>query len=91
MKKMIVALAIVLVAGPAMAWSDRGMAAALDEFARQQEQAQAQARYDIEMRRLQEERQAQVRQWEAENERLRQAARGRDNSPVTKYIWGQDK
>ena len=67
------------------------MAAALEEFARQQERAEAQARYDAEMRRLQEERQAQVRQWEAENERLRQAARARDNSPLTKYIWGQDK
>ena len=88
MKKMIVALAVLLMAGPAMAGSERAFANALEEFGRQQQQAEARARYDMEMRRLQEEREAQARRWEAQNERLHQRLREQPNElPMTKYIW----
>ena len=88
MKKMIVALAVLLMAWPAMAGSERAFANALEEFGRQQQQAEARARYDMEMRRLQEEREAQARRWEEQNERLRQRLREQPNElPAMKYIW----
>ena len=88
MKKMLIALVIRLMAGPAMAGSERAFANVLEEFGRQQQQAEARARYDMEMRRLQEEREAEVRRWEAQNERLRQRLREQPNDlPMTKYIW----
>ena len=88
MKKMIVALVILLMAGPAMAGSERAFANVLEEFGRQQQQAEARARYDMEMRRLQEEREAQARRWEEQNERLRQRLREQPNElPAMKYIW----
>ena len=88
MKKIIVALAIVLMAGPAMAGSERSFANVLEEFGRQQQQAEARARYDMEMRRLQEEREAQVRQWREQNERLHQRLNEQPRElPAMKYIW----
>ena len=88
MKKMIVALAIVLMAGPAMAGSERAFANVLEEFGRRQQQAEARARYDMEMRRLQDEREAQVRQWREQNDRLHQRLREQPNElPAMKYIW----
>ena len=88
MKRIIVALAIVLMAGPAMAGSERAFANVLEEFGRQQQQAEARARYDMEMRRLQEERDEQVRQWQEQNERLHQRLREQPNElPAMKYIW----
>ena len=89
MKKIIVALAIVLMAGvPAMAGSERAFANVLEEFGRQQQQAEARARYDMEMRRLQDEREAQVRQWQEQNDRLHQRLREQPNElPAMKYIW----
>ena len=92
MKKIIVALVALLMAGPAMAGSERAFANVLEEFGRQQQQAEARARHDMEMRRLQEEREAQVRQWQEQNERLHQRLREQPNElPAMKYIWGQDK
>ena len=86
MKKIIVALVIVLMAGPAMAGSERAFANVLEEFGRQQQQAEA--RYDMEMRRLQDEREAQVRQWREQNERLHQRLNEQPNElPAMKYIW----
>ncbi len=88
MKKIIVALAIVLMAGPAMAGSERAFANVLEEFGRQQQQAEARARYDMEMRRLQDEREAQVRQWREQNDRLHQRLNEQPNElPAMKYIW----
>ena len=88
MKKIIVALVIVLMAGPAMAGSERAFANALEEFGRQQQQAEARARYDMEMRRLQEEREAQVRQWREQNDRLHQRLNEQPSElPAMKYIW----
>ena len=88
MKKMIVALAVLLMAGPAMAGSERAFANVLEEFGRQQQQAEARARYDMEMRRLREEREAQARRWEEQNERLRQRLNEQPRElPMTKYIW----
>ena len=88
MKKMIVALAVLLMAGPAMAFSERAFANVLEEFGRQQQQAEARARYDMEMRRLQDEREAQVRQWQDQNERLHQRLNEQPNElPAMKYIW----
>ena len=87
MKRIIVALAVLLMAGPAMAGSERAFANVLEEFGRQQ-QAEARARYDMEMRRLQEEREAQARRWEEQNERLHQRLREQPNElPAMKYIW----
>ena len=92
MKKMIVALAVLLMATPAMAGSERAFANVLEEFGRQQQQAEARARYDMEMRRLQEEREAQVRQWQEQNERLRQRLNEQPNElPMMDHIWGQEK
>ena len=88
MKKIIVALVIVLMVGPAMAGSERAFANVLEEFGRQQQQAEARARYDMEMRRLQEEREAQVRQWREQNDRLHQRLNEQPNElPAMKYIW----
>ena len=88
MKKMIVALAVLLMAGPAMAGSERAFANMLEELGRQQQQAEARARYDMEMRRLQEEREAQARRWEEQNERLHQRLREQQNElPAMKYSW----
>ena len=88
MKKIIVALVILLMAGPAMAGSERAFANVLEEFGRQQQQAEALARYDMEMRRLQEEREAQVRQWQEQNERLHQRLNEQPRElPAMKYIW----
>ena len=88
MKKILVGLAALLMAGPAMAGSERAFANALEEFGRQQQQAEARARYDVEMRRLQEEREAQVRQWREQNDRLHQRLREQPNElPAMKYIW----
>ena len=88
MKKIIVALVALLVAGPAMAGSERAFANVLEEFGRQQQQAEARARYDMEMRRLQDEREAQVRQWQEQNERLHQRLNEQPRElPAMKYIW----
>ena len=88
MKRIIVALVALLMAGPAMAGSERAFANVLEEFGRQQQQAEARARHDIEMRRLQDEREAQVRQWQEQNERLHQRLREQPNElPAMKYIW----
>ena len=88
MKKIIVALVALLMAGPAMAGSERAFANVLEEFGRQQQQAEARARYDVEMRRLQDEREAQVRQWREQNDRLHQRLREQPNElPAMKYIW----
>ena len=88
MKKIIVALVALLMAGPAMAGSERAFANVLEEFGRQQQQAEARARYDMEMRRLQEEREAQVRQWREQNDRLHQRLNEQPNElPAMKYIW----
>ena len=88
MKRIIVALVIVLMAGPAMAGSERAFANVLEEFGRQQQQAEARARYDMETRRLQEEREAQVRQWREQNDRLHQRLNEQPNElPAMKYIW----
>ena len=88
MKKIIVALVALLMAGPAMAGSERAFANVLEEFGRQQQQAEARARYDMEMRRLQEEREAQVRQWQEQNDRLHQRLNEQPNElPAMKYIW----
>ena len=88
MKKIIVALVALLMAGPAMAGSERAFANVLEEFGRQQQQAEARARYDMEMRLLQDEREAQVRQWREQNERLHQRLREQPNElPAMKYIW----
>ena len=88
MKRIIVALVALLMAGPAMAGSERAFANMLEEFGRQQQQAEARARYDMEMRRLQDEREAQVRQWQEQNERLHQRLREQPNElPAMKYIW----
>ena len=88
MKKMIVALVALLMAGPAMAGSERAFANVLEEFGRQQQQAEARARYDMEMRRLQDEREAQVRQWQEQNERLHQRLNEQPRElPAMKYIW----
>ena len=88
MKRIIVALVIVLMAGPAMAGRERAFASVLEEFGRQQQQAEARARYDMEMRRLQDEREAQVRQWREQNDRLHQRLREQPNElPAMKYIW----
>jgi TolA-binding protein len=88
MKKMIVAMVVLLMAGPAMAGSERAFANVLEEFGRQQQQAEARARYDMEMRRLQEEREAQVRRLEAQNEQLRQRLNEQPRElPMMKYIW----
>ena len=89
MKKIIVALAIVLMAGgPAMAGSERAFANVLEEFGRQQQQAEARARHDMEMRRLQDEREAQVRQWREQNDRLHQRLNEQPRElPAMKYIW----
>lgn len=87
MKKMIVAMVVLLMAGPAMAGSERAFANVLEEFGRQQQQAEARARYDMEMRRLQEEREDEVRRLEEQNERLHQRLREQPNElPVMKYI-----
>ena len=88
MKKIIVALLALLMAGPAMAGSERAFANMLEELGRQQQQAEARARYDMEMRRLQEEREEQVRQWREQNDRLHQRLREQPNElPAMKYIW----
>ena len=88
MKKIIVALVALLMAGPAMAGSERAFANVLEEFGRQQQQAEARARYDMEMRRLQEDREEQVRQWREQNDRLHQRLREQPNElPAMKYIW----
>ena len=88
MKKIIVALVALLMAGPAMAGSERAFANVLEEFGRQQQQAEERARYDMEMRRLQEEREAQVRQWQEQNERLHQRLNEQPRElPAMKYIW----
>ena len=88
MKRIIVALVALLMAGPAMAGSERAFANVLEEFGRQQQQAEARARYDMEMRRLQDEREAQVRQWQEQNDRLRQRLNEQPNElPAMKYIW----
>ena len=88
MKRIIVALVALLMAGPAMAGSERAFANVLEEFGRQQQQAEALARYDMEMRRLQEEREAQVRQWREQNDRLHQRLNEQPNElPAMKYIW----
>ena len=88
MKKIIVALVIVLMAGPAMAGSERAFANVLEEFGRQQQQAEARARYDMETRRLQDDREAQVRQWREQNDRLHQRLNEQPNElPAMKYIW----
>ena len=88
MKKILVGLAVLLMAGPAMAGSERAFANVLEEFGRQQQQAEARARYDMEMRRLQDEREAQVRQWREQNDRLHQRLREQPNElPAMKYIW----
>ena len=88
MKRIIVALVILLVAGRAMAGSERAFANVLEEFGRQQQRAEARARHDMEMSRLQEEREAQVRQWQEQNERLHQRLREQPNElPAMKYIW----
>ena len=88
MKKIIVALVALLMAGPAMAGSERAFANVLEEFGRQQQQAEARARYDMEMRRLQDEREAQVRQWREQNDRLHQRLNEQPNElPAMKYIW----
>ena len=88
MKKVIVALVALLMAGPAMAGSERAFANVLEEFGRQQQQAEARARYDMEMRRLQDEREAQVRQWREQNDRLHQRLNEQPNElPAMKYIW----
>lgn len=88
MKRIIVALVALLMAGPAMAGSERAFANVLEEFGRQQQQAEARARYDMEMRRLQDEREAQVRQWQEQNGRLHQRLREQPNElPAMKYIW----
>ena len=88
MKKIIVALVILLMAGPAMAGSERAFANVLEEFGRQQQQAEARARYDMEMRRLQGEREAQVRQWREQNDRLHQRLNEQPRElPAMKYIW----
>lgn len=55
---------------------------------RRQEKAEARARYDMEMRRLQEEREAQARRWEERNEQLRQRLNEQPRElPMMKYIW----
>ena len=88
MKKIIVALVILLMAGPSMAGSERAFANVLEEFGRRQQQAEARARYDVEMRRLQEEREAQARRWQEQNERLHQRLREQPRElPAMKYIW----
>ena len=88
MKRIIVALVALLMAGPAMAGSERAVANMLEEFGRQQQQAEARARHDMEMRRLQDEREAQVRQWQEQNDRLRQRLNEQPNElPAMKYIW----
>ena len=88
MKKIMVALVALLMAGPAMAGSERAFANALEEFGRQQQQAEARARYDMEMRRLQDEREAQVRQWREQNDRLHQRLNEQPRElPAMKYIW----
>ena len=88
MKRIIVALVILLMAGPAMAGSERAFANVLEEFGRQQQQAEARARHDMEMRRLQGEREAQVRQWQEQNERLHQRLNEQPRElPAMKYIW----
>ena len=88
MKRIIAALVALLMAGPAMAGSERACANVLEEFGRQQQQAEARARYDMGMRRLQEEREAQVRQWREQNDRLHQRLREQQNElPAMKYIW----
>ena len=88
MKRVIVALVALLMAGPAMAGSERAFANVLEEFGRQQQQAEARARYDMEMRRLQDEREAQVRQWREQNDRLHQRLNEQPNElPAMKYIW----
>lgn len=88
MKKIIVALVALLMAGPAMAGSERAFANMLEEFGRQQQQAEARARYDMEMRRLQDEREAQVRQWREQNDRLHQRLNEQPRElPAMKYIW----
>ena len=88
MKRIIVALVALLMAGPAMAGSERAFANVLEEFGRQQQQAEARARYDMEMRRLQDEREAQVRQWREQNDRLHQRLNEQPNElPAMKYIW----
>ena len=88
MKKIIVVLAALLMAGPAMAGSERAFANVLEEFGRQQQQAEARARYDMEMRRLQDEREAQVRQWQEQNDRLHQRLNEQPRElPAMKYIW----
>ena len=88
MKKIIVALVALLMAGPAMAGSERAFANVLEEFGRQQQQAEARARYDMEMRRLQDEREAQVRQWREQNDRLHQRLNEQPRElPAMKYIW----
>ena len=88
MKRIIVALVILLVAGPAMAGSERAFANVLEEFGRQQQQAEARARYDMEMRRLQDEREAQVRQWREQNDRLHQRLNEQPRElPAMRYIW----
>ena len=88
MKKIIVALVALLMAGPAMAGSERAFANVLEEFGRQQQQAEARARYDMEMRLLQDEREAQVRQWREQNDRLHQRLNEQPRElPAMKYIW----
>ena len=88
MKKIVVALVALLMAGPAMAGSERAFANVLEEFGRQQQQAEERARYDMEMRRLQDEREAQVRQWQEQNDRLHQRLNEQPNElPTMKYIW----
>lgn len=88
MKRIIVALVALLMAGPAMAGSERAFANVLEEFGRQQQQAEARARHDMEMRRLQDEREAQVRQWREQNDRLHQRLNEQPNElPAMKYIW----
>ena len=88
MKRIIVALVALLMAGPAMAGSERAFANVLEEFGRQQQQAEARARYDMETRRLQDEREAQVRQWREQNDRLHQRLNEQPNElPAMKYIW----
>ena len=88
MKKIIVALVALLMAGPAMAGSERAFANVLEEFGRQQQQDEARERYDMEMRRLQDEREAQVRQWREQNDRLHQRLNEQPRElPAMKYIW----
>ena len=88
MKRIIVALVALLMAGPAMAGSERAFANVLEEFGRQQQQAEARARYDMEMRQLQDEREAQVRQWREQNDRLHQRLNEQPRElPAMKYIW----